>query len=126
MKECIKEAIDNFIYRLKQIAKLFKVKLEGGDDVSLLVEGADALRYKIICIDNMFNLDYTNNIPIHQDGKYSKWTTSTLDIIDIISEINNVLTRYSTSKAEILEYILYKENNLYIETIKKDYYLYAN
>lgn len=126
MKECIKEAIDRFIYRLKEISKLFKVKLEGGDELSLLIEGADNIIYKIICIGNMFNLDYTNNIPINQDGKYSKWTPATLSILGILADINNILMKSSISKSELAEYLIYKESNVRFQTLNQNCYSYAN
>lgn len=126
MKECIKEAIDNFICRLKEISKLFKVKLEGGDEVSLIIEGADNIKYKIVCVENMFNLDYTAYIPVKQDGKYSKWTPATLSILGILADINNILTKSSVSKSELAEYIIYKESNVRFQTLNQNCYSYAN
>lgn len=126
MKESIKEAIDKFIYKLKEISKLFKVIMEGEKKFSLVIEDKNSIEYKIICIDNILNLDYEKHLPVLQDGKYSRWMPNMLDVIGLIADINNTLIEYSISCIELLQYMLSKENSIYFESYTDKYYLCAN
>lgn len=126
MKDCIKEAIDKFICRLKEISMFVEIIEEGGKKLSLLIEDKSSIQYKIVCIENMFNIDYQKNIPIKQDGIFSKWMPSLLDLMTIISDINNALLKSSANCIEVFEYILSRENKIYFSNLIDGNYLCAN
>lgn len=126
LKEYIKEAVDRFIYRLKEISKYFKLKFEKGDNISLLIEDKSSIRYKVISIGNMLNLDYENNMPILQDGIYSKWMPSTLKIIELLADVNKILVESSITCTEIFDYILSEENKLYLERLNQICYVHVS
>lgn len=125
MKQCIKEAIDRFIYKLEEISKTFKIKIEGGNNVSFIIVDKDFIKYKIICNNNTFNLDYEKKLPFTQNGVYSKWTSGMLNIMSVISDINNIFTRNVIDNEEILQYFSLKSSK-YTEFLNETCCIYAN
>ena len=117
-----KEIIEAVFLNFKKVSDSFQIiEEEGGEVYYFILKNRDNSKINIIYNQGLFNINYKEKLPVKEEGIYSKWIPSFIEIMRSISEINNMLLKKSSMEKSFLKKYLNLMSTMSEKDIQKSF-----